>query len=301
MSPRFPEFEPLRLDHRFSIESHTARFPSYSDYNFTSLYSWNTNGQAAISWLLGNLVIRFPDYLTGETVCSFLGDAQQNETAMELLAYAEQHGWRPELKLLPPESVAGLDERQCEVVEDADNFDYLLSIDRLKTYEGGGLAKQRNKVNKFLRSWKPVTRILDLASAEVQHDLESLFLRWAQWKTAADTDIEHEKTALHRVFDLATTNRLMGVGVFVDGALAGFSISEVLDPSNGMMHFEKADPARYAGIYQFLMQETARLLSERGCTVLNYQQDLGLSGLRECKQGFRPIAYHKKFRVKRCT
>ena len=45
------------------------------------------------------------------------------------------------------------------------------------------------------------------------------------------------------------------------------------------------------------MQETARILSDAGCEYLNYQQDLGIPGLKRCKKDFLPHAYLRKYRV----
>ena len=43
MLPKFPEFKKLELNDKAVLHSVTALLPPYSDFNFTSLFSWNVN------------------------------------------------------------------------------------------------------------------------------------------------------------------------------------------------------------------------------------------------------------------
>lgn len=73
MIPQFPEFKIVEVGDREAVESHTHRYPPYSDFNFTSLWAWDTSNERMISELNGNLVVRFTDYATNEPFLSFLG------------------------------------------------------------------------------------------------------------------------------------------------------------------------------------------------------------------------------------
>jgi hypothetical protein len=297
MLPIFPVFEPLALGHKLAIEKLAARFPPYSDFNYTSLWSWNTKGTAAVSNLHGNLVIRFSDYLTSEPFFSFFGDAATAETARTLLELAEGEGGSAHLKLVPEHFASGLSGEDFTITEDRDNHDYLLDVARLASYEGSELKPHRNLVTKFNRLHQAETRRLDLSDLATRETLTGFFLDWAKKKGQPWPDTANEAAAFARVFELAQNDRLIALGIFVGGELAGFTVSERLHGEHGMIHFEKADPKRFAGIYQYLTQETAKTLLSAGCTSLNYQQDLGLSGLRQYKSGYKPTGFLRKFRV----
>ncbi len=81
MIPQFPDFKHVEVDDREAVEAHTHRYEPYSDFNFTSLWAWDTSGERMISELNGNLVVRFTDYSTHEPFLSFLGDSQTEHTA----------------------------------------------------------------------------------------------------------------------------------------------------------------------------------------------------------------------------
>lgn len=297
MPSEFPNFEPLAIGHRAHIEAIARQFDPYSDFNFTSLFSWNTSGSVATCMLNGNLVIRFEDYVTGNPFYSFLGSNDAANTAATLLSHMKNEGIAPEIKLLPHASLGDIGTDRFQIVEDPDNHDYVLSIERLLTFSGSRLKPNRNLATRFLRSYVSETRPLDLNDTAVRDSLTDFFLAWARRKGLPESSVRNEFRALSQALQLSTTNPLIGLGVFVGGSLVGFTISERLHGLHGMLHFEKADPMQCVGIYQHLMQETAKVLSATGCELLNYQQDLGLPGLKTCKRGFHPSHYLRKYRV----
>src|SRR3989338_2938897 len=56
MIPQFPQFKRVEITDREAVEAHTHKYEPYSDFNFTSLWAWDTNGERMISELNGNLV-----------------------------------------------------------------------------------------------------------------------------------------------------------------------------------------------------------------------------------------------------
>ncbi len=105
MLPEFPNFKKLELTDKEDVEKITSKFPPYSDFNFISMWSWDTKGEMRISQLNNNFVVRFTDYLTGEPFYSFLGDNKVNETAEALLELSKKEKVMPKLQLLPEESI----------------------------------------------------------------------------------------------------------------------------------------------------------------------------------------------------
>ena len=74
MIPEFPQFKPLTLSDKESIERITQKYPPYSDFNFMSMRCWDIKGKIKISKFNNNLVVRFTDYLKGNPFFSFWGD-----------------------------------------------------------------------------------------------------------------------------------------------------------------------------------------------------------------------------------
>ena len=59
-----------------------------------------------------------------------------------------------------------------------------------------------------------------------------------------------------------------------------------------MGHFGKIDED-CPGLFQYLECVTAQYLKKRGCKYMNYEQDLGLPGLRESKISWGPSFFLK--------
>jgi hypothetical protein len=301
MIPEFPQFTPLRLGHRAAVNALTRRFPPYSDFNFTSLYSWDSNETVAISLLEGNLVVRFVDYTTQEPFYSFLGDRNVDATARKLLEFAQAEGLRPELKLVPESVAVHLHDRSMRAVYDDDNRDYILSIERLKRYQGNKLGPKRNFVNRFNRSYEAVTVRVDLSEVAVQTRVLDLFHRWVLQKGNSAENPDNELLALHRVmFAARYLDNLYVIATFIEDDMAAFAINEVLGDGFGMIHFEKAD-ASYTGVYAHLMQQMAWGMEAEGCRFINYEQDLGILGLRKGKSSYVPSGFLRKYIVAACS
>ncbi len=283
----------ITLDDRAYIESFTKKHPLYSDFNFTSLRSWDIEGHLRIGELHGNLVVRFNDYLTGEPFYSYLGDSNCNETVEHLLALAESNDMNPCLKLVPELSTEGLDHERFFVREDRDHFDYVYDT-------------QEQKMNVFMRRYvTPDPNLLDVAPGTLQATAYNILVvneAWRKNKMSSKDglhlkDMQNESEAIQRIF--ADTHPLLNViCVLYSGRPIGYVIYELLTHEHAVIHFMKAD-VTFSGISQFLTHTCAKSLSSLGYTHLNCEQDLGLAGLRNSKLSFRPCHFLKKYTVER--
>jgi hypothetical protein len=297
--PAFPAFKKVDLADQAAVRSMTATFPPYSDFTFTSLWAWDTAGERGICDLNGNLVVRFTDYGTQEPFLSFLGTHRVEQTARTLIDYSRANGLPLSLRLVPEISIKDMETSAMRPVEDRDNFDYVYSIPELSALRGGQFKRSRNFVNRF-RHDHPGARVepIDLNDKGAQRAILSVLRAWELNKAARNKEHEskHEETAIQRVFEAAASHQLSATGVFLDTDLLAFGIEEILSNCFCIGHFWKADTT-YTGIYDFLLQERARHLEAAGLAFWNYEQDLGVHGLRRSKLSYRPIHFLKKYRV----
>ena len=96
--------------------------------------------------------------------------------------------------------------------------------------------------------------------------------------------------------DQSRVHEFVTVGALLEGALACFTINEAIHDGYYMAHFGKCDPQR-RGLSDLLESETARLMRDLGCSQMNFQQDLGLPGLRRYKRSWAAGAFLKKFSI----
>lgn len=296
--PEFPAFKPLELSDQFEIEQWVKLFPPYSDFNFVSLWAWNTSGGCELSWLNDNLVVLFNDYSSGERLLSFIGVHKVDGTADTLLEFAARQGMAPELQLLPEMTARAISARFGRwLTWSPEHDDYVLSTADWSAMAGKSFRNKRHEISKVQREHHPVCRLIDLADPAVEAAVMDVFGRWAvKRQFAARASTTTEALSVRRVFSLHRPGDLLAFGVYVDGELVAYSINERLPDGYAMGHHWKADPT-FPGAYPYLLREICRTLAAEGRPYLNIQQDLGEPGLAVAKRLYRPVQHLRKYRV----
>jgi hypothetical protein len=295
--PLFPEFKPLELSDQFAVESWVRQFHPVSDFNFVSLWCWNTENNIELAWLNDNLVVKFKDYGSPRRFYSFLGINDVVATALTLCDSARDSGLDVRLQLIPEITVTTTPELVdwVQVAHDRGQFDYIVSTEQWAAMAGGKFRKKRNIVHHLERTHAPEFRPLDAGDIETQRAIESVFGRWAVQTGLAGHDVAIlQSLALRRIFSLDRPGDLLSYGVFIDGELCAYSINEALPGGYAMGHFWRADRTIH-GLYPYLLQNTCRGLLAAGCRFLNTMQDLGQPGLAKAKGLDRPDHFLRKF------
>lgn len=300
MIPEFPSFKRLEISDKSDVETFTSRFDSYSDFNFISLWSWDIKEEVQLSQLYGNLIVRFNDYLSGEPFYSFLGSSELSETARRISEYAKTHDVSPVLRLVPDIVAQQLPRTEFDISEDPDNFDYILSLERLKPHDGTErkLSSRRKLINKLKQQEDFRVEPIHASAPLISKQILALSLEWEAQRGIKGQDAKHLYQALVRALAMNDTNEnIFSLGAFLDDRLVGYSVNEVAENGYAIGHFQQADLTASVGVYAFLMEEAAVHLCERGSVYMNLEQDLGLEGLKTWKKSYHPVGYLKKYTV----
>jgi len=295
MIPNFPLFTNINTKLAEQIISVTAKYPCYSDFNFTSLFCWNTDDTSQVSLLNQNLVVKMPDYMTGETVYSILGDCNIDDSLDELLRIAG------ELRLVPQTVVSSMKKlEKYQVTEDPDNFDYIYDVLMLATLKGGDFKKKRNKANKFKHEFGDLVSVVSTLSVSpnLHKEILHLFDRWAEGKREPVETTSQERKAIENLLTHSAKIKLSITELRLENQLVGFSINEILRGGYAICHFEKAIPI-HENIYTFLAKAVAENLCDHNVKLVNWEQDLGIPGLRKSKLNYQPVKMLKKYTIKR--
>jgi hypothetical protein len=262
------------------------------------MWSWDIKEEMRISVLNGNLVVRFTDYVTSEPFYSFLGNNKVNETVEKLLEFSKKENLKPILKLIPEITIKNLDLRKYSLEEDPDNFDYISDIDLVSEYKGAKFAGKRKSANAFARNFPDVrVEILDFKNTFLKSNILQLDEKWLENKREKniDYDINNNESIAHDRFFQSDMENILGIGIFYKKTFIGYSIFEILPGGYSMSHFAKSD-THYNGINDYAEREYMKILKSKGCFFLNYEQDLGVPGLKESKKSFMST-YLKKFTI----
>jgi hypothetical protein len=294
MISNFPEFTKLELHHKAAVEAITKKFEPYSDFNFTSMFCWDVDGTTAVSLLHGNLVVRMPDYVTGEPTFSILGNHRMDESMTELFK------WTDHLSFVPELSVQALQQPHLfHSEEDRDHHDYVYEVAKVAALPGGDYKKIRNKLNSFVAADVPdvSVRTISYADPAEQQALLQLFDVWAEHSRQSNEDLAAERVAIRNLLEHAETLDVLFTIVKAGPHYIAFSANELLDDGYAICHFEKAISVAHHNTFAFITNQAALALVERGAKLVNWEQDLGLEGTRASKTAYRPARFLPKYEV----
>lgn len=294
MIPEFPKFSKLTIKLKDHVRLFTSNFEPYSDFNFTSLLCWNTDGSTEVSKLNHNLIIKLSDYLTGETFYSLLGDKMIDKTLQELL------GNGLPLMLVPAIVVKNIKLPDIfSVAEDRDSFDYIYNLADLSILTGNDYKKKRNKLNKLNKdiglNLRP--KVIDSFSKSGRDEFRNIVTEWSENRNRSDNNNDREKQAIERTMEFSDELGLFVLGFYYSGNLVGFSVNEKLSDGYAICHFEKALLV-HENIYTYMTNQAAQELLSIRCKYVNWEQDLGIPGLRKAKMIYKPERFLQKYQVK---
>lgn len=297
MIPEFPIFKNLELDDKKEIEVLTDEFNPYSDFNFTCLWIWDYDNEIQISKLNNNLVILFRNHENGRKFLSFIGKNSISQTASTLINFSKTRYKTDYLKFIPDEIARELPKAKFEKIQDRNCCDYIYFIPNLAQMEilhGSSLGK---KIRHFLKMY-PHYRIVEYHIQKApKKECERLFYKWADNKHIGNCPETQEYKAFQRLFKLNNDN-IRILCLYLNKALIGFTVYEILANDFVMSHFAKSDNCYHRSINHILNWEEAKFLNSKGIKHSNWEDDLGLMGLREYKLEYRPCYFLEKFIIK---
>lgn len=291
MIATFPEFSRLELEHKDELRAITAAYDPYSDFNFTSLYAWDVDQSAEVALLNGNLVIRFPHYITGLPAVSVLGTNKLDETVGLLLTHYERLEFVPEVVAQELQS-----SDKYLVEEDRGNHDYIYDAATIAAMVGIDFKKKRNKVHHVTTMYGSHLSVVTCEQFDNVREIEDAFEKWATECDKDDDDTKAEFLALQRALEHMQELGLLITVARIDGDMCGFSINELLPGGYALCHFEKTICHKDMASYMALA--VTKELVSRGCKLLNWEQDLDKEGLRQSKTTWQPSTFLRKYTIR---
>lgn len=296
MIPEFPEFKKLELSDKKDVERFTHHFPHHSDFNFSSMWSWDIHHGIMLSQLNENLIVLFNDYISGEHFLSFMGSKEIVETASKIILFSEKHYHKNFLKLIPEEMSLHFKNTTFYAKEDRDSFDYIYLVEHLVNMKNWTKHPAGRKIRKFIKN-HPDYIVRELNTKNIsQKEYEKMFEKWSKNKEIESHFELNEYKAFKRLIEMDDQN-IKFISIYIDGILAGFSVYEILSNNYALAHFSKADTKDYPGIYDVLNWEEAKFFHKQGIKYLNWEQDLGIPGLRYSKIKYEPAFFLRKLHI----
>ncbi|MFT7507387.1 MAG: hypothetical protein ACI92I_000537 [Acidimicrobiales bacterium] len=299
--PLFPDFKLVEFSDKSDFNKFIQDFDTYSDFNFNSFFSWDTEHKHKLSQLNGNLILKFADYVTGEPFYSLIGTMDIDDTLEALLDLSEKQEFRPILKLIPEITVNAIkDTRAFTVEEDLDNFDYIFSLSELSELRGNRFKSKRRAAIRC--ATEDDIKIKDESdNLNITQSILEVSKKWEDSKkqNGKAVDMEREFIAIQRILENSTQQESLKITCARRGGeLVGFSIDELLPKKYVLSHYFKTLPS-VTGLSEYLNMQVAIELKAAGYEHWNWEQDLGIESLQKMKQSYRPKFRQSKFTVQK--
>lgn len=280
----FPEFTPIADVTLGEFQQACAGFPPCSEFNHLSLRCYTPG--ATVSRHDQALILRGFEKTSSLTV---LGYALEAEPLLALVDYAESVGCGRKLNCVPAFSLHPDVRTAFAVTERRERYDYVLALEAMLNPESSQLHRKHERAASY-RETHPGVTFSTIAMSEIDSTdaFLEIFLAWRQSKNGNAEALAEEELVFRRCLEFAHRYRLVAV-VSSDetGAMLGFTMNELLPDGFYRGHFGFTLPDNL-GLADLLELETAKVMSAQGCTRMNFQEDLGIEGLRNFKLSWKP-------------
>ncbi len=218
------------------------------------------------------------DYVQSSMIEEFIQDADEAESMFEMLEH-----YLVEKKLV----------------------DYVYEADRLIELRGNSYHTKRTEINKFVKSY-PDHRIEVLDTAKHHEEILALFNKWVadrlRYMPKEEGElflegIHQERYAVKRMLTAYDALNLVGLVIYINGELKGFTAGERINEDTASVIIEKTD-FEIMGCAQFIFREFSKMLKEHyGIRYINVGDDMGFENLRKVKMSYRPYKLVPKYTI----
>jgi hypothetical protein len=311
---------PFGLNVKPVIEKYLSKLdPDLSDYTFAANYIWlaNSSGFYAVvnkcfclfSMTGGELTMLLPPLGKKKhisraiTECFKIMNVNNSSPYYARIDYVQS--------TIIDEFVQSTDEAESmfEMLEhylvEKKLVDYVYEADSLIELRGNSYHTKRTEINKFTKSY-PNHRIEILDSELHREAILSLFNKWVsdriKYMPREEAEvflegIHQERHAITRMLKHYKELQLIGLVIYIDDELKGFTAGERINNDTATVIIEKTD-FEILGCAQFIFREFSKMLKEHyGIQFINVGDDMGFENLKKVKMSYRPFKLVPKYTI----
>lgn len=276
-----------------------AGYYENSEHNFTNLYMWRE--LCNIHWAVEDDVLFV--FSSNESMFAAwqpIGAQEKMQDAIsKVLSFAEKNKGDRDFAFVVveknfAEELEKYPDAEFKIEPERDNFDYVYLAEDLINLSGRKYHGKKNHLNSFRKDF-PTAEYLPITAEIIPKCRDELNL-WYEVHRKENPDdpfICYEQAAIHEIFDNFDDFKLKGGAILLGGKVVAFTFGEKLNSDTAVIHVEKADPevrgAFTAINHDFVAAEWSEM------TYINREEDMGLEGLRQAKESYRPVKMIEKF------
>ncbi|MCR5834619.1 MAG: phosphatidylglycerol lysyltransferase domain-containing protein [Selenomonadaceae bacterium] len=276
-----------------------SQYCENAEYTFTNLFMWRN--MLNLRWGVEDDVL----YMFSSDEKTFgawqpIGASEKMQDAItKILEVYKQEGGDKKFMFVVVEKVfadelARYPHVKFNIVGERNNFDYVYLAQDLINLSGRKFHGKKNHLNSFRKDY-PDAKYVPITEEIIPKCREELN-QWARDHKRANPDdpfIGYEQAAIHEIFDHFGRFKLKGGAILLNDKVVAFTFGERLNSDTAVIHVEKANP-NIRGVYvainhDFVEHEWIDM------TFINREEDMGIEGLRQAKESYRPIKMVEKY------
>lgn len=183
--------------------------------------------------------------------------------------------------------------------------DYVYKSEDLIELKGNNYHVKRNEINKFKKA-NPCFEIVELDPILHKDMIMKLFHKWVSDrvkympKEEEESFLEgilFEQTAIKRLLQHYEKLEIIGICIFINGELKGFTVGEKINEHVASIIIEKCD-FEVLGCAQFIFREFSKILRDKYIVeYINVGDDMGFENLKKVKMSYRPEKLIPKYTI----
>jgi hypothetical protein len=273
-------------------------YAPYADISPANLLAWfDIDNTLEISRLDDAIVLRYENTFEHNSINYLLLEPKvSKEHVIAIYALAPSLG-NCILREQPRALLANLEEDPTfQITSNRASSEYILDVEQHVMVTGGAFYRQRYEVRAFERAnqgKKLELRMTVSASNKDKELLKSLLSQWQLTANAANSTKENrEREAISRaIASLDETDRPFAI-LFLDAKPIAFSLFAFYGDVAIVGHV-KVD-YEYPFVFDYMVHRLAKLFKDHAIKYINFEQDLGIEGLRSHKSRLRPVRMLEK-------
>lgn len=294
------DFDPISIDIQDKVREYTARFGEGAcQHSPVSMYSLYHKYGDAVS-ISGDFLYVLREYLCDEDFRVYLaplGGGDLVRAYERILEDAHSYGKRVAFISLTKKHAQFLGEtfgEKFSVIEERDLFEYIYSVRTMLEFPGKIHERRRTEIRSFWRDFGDRTVVTPMTGEDTAEVL-AFAGKWLK-DNAESHDEEaliNEMLCIKKQLDHFTELNITGTVIRIDGEIGGFCYGTPLNEDYYDVLIEKGDRS-FPGIYRVIRQESTKL-NLTGFSYINFEEDMGVEGLRKVKKSYGPEYMIEKY------
>lgn len=298
--PTFPNFRLFLIDDINWYEQYyyDNKLNPYVDIHPANLFVWlDMNNDLGISKIDNCLIISYTNSLDGKEKNMIpISENITDDIIGKIFLYQQKNNLPNAIKEIPSISCQCISTIKWVTENNRNSFEYILDNNQQFDLIGDHFYHTRNFIKRH------ETDDIEVKFYEEFNDgIKNEFLHHIETKDLTIHDSSQydnfELIAIKRNLEYADIFKKKAMIIKINGEVVSLSMIAYLDDKTAAINHLKVDYS-IKDIFRYTVYQLAKNLLDRGITEMNFEQDLGIEGMRKFKELLKPSRFLEKVTIK---